>query len=471
MKEDLHNQELEEIILGAILLEKNAYVQVQGIITAETFFFGPNKTVYQACDRLFKAGTPIDIQTVTHQLNEMDSLDTVGGAYGIARLTNRVASSANIEFHARIIKEHELRRNLINITSNIQAEAGFLDKDIFETIEKITVAISELTRFTGRVIESTPQLVDRIIEKIEKAKGHSGITGVETGLERLDEKTGGWQETDLIIIAGRPGMAKTAFILTTAHYQAVNDVPIGFVSGELSALQITIRRATLITGVPYQNIIRGKDIYSHDFRTDIKVIDREDDPFYISEDMDLNQICIQIKVWVMEKKIKIAYIDYLQLITVSGVKNREEAVATASKRLKGLAKELQIPIVAVAALNRAVEQRGGHKTPQLSDLRESGQIEYDADIIMFTYRPEIYGITEDENGATTINKGSLLIEKHRSGPLGPEKFDFIKHKMLWQNETDVQLEITEFNEPKEAVSKMSREEIDILLNEPDDPPF
>jgi replicative DNA helicase len=477
--DSLQDLELESVIIGTIIFDKNAYVLVQGIISADSFFYAQHRELYLACSELFQSNSPIDLLTVVNQLKKSNKLDAVGGPAQVSSLTTRVASSDNIEAHALMLKELELRRRLVSITDNIHAKAEFLDNDVFELIEKITTEISDLTRFTSTKSKTTKELVNEIIDKIDKARENQGITGVPTNLKTLDEKTGGFQGGDFIIIAGRPGMAKTALALTFANHQALNGIPVGFVSLELTDFQATVRRATLITGVPYQNIIRGKDVYSADFRKDLAPMDTDTDPLYISEDGDLNQICVRIKVWVMDHKVQIVYIDYLQMINVSGLKGkREEMIATISKRLKELAKELRIPIVAIAALNRAAEIRGGDKRPQLSDLRESGQIEYDADMVIFTWRPEYYGIIEGPNGESFENKGFLIIEKHRNGPLGQLQFDFIKHKMLWDNNTEQQLSFMDadnrISPSKPAVETLSQQQIDDLLNKDenkDDAPF
>lgn len=463
----LYDESIEEVVIGAILLEKDAYIRVEGIIRPSSFNSSVYREIYTSCQNVFRSGKDIDLIMVTEDVKKRGKLDLVGGAYKIATLTNRVASSVGIEEHAGILREMEIRRDMRQVGIKLEQMSPLPEQDPFELIQMATDAIDKAMNFSRRSTFSTQQLIDQIISKIDRARENHGISGVPSMLSDLDNKTGGFQNSDLIIIAGRPGQGKTSLVMSIANNMAKADIPVGIITLEMTALQVTMRRASIITGVMYQSINMGKNIFSKDFRNDLKEIDRPDDPLYISEDPDLNNIIIQIKLWKSEKKVKMVFVDYLQRINVSNSKfSREEQISHVSSSLKQLAKDLDIPIVAIASIGRGPELRGGDKKPIMADLRGSSQIESDADLVMFCYRPEYYGFNEGPSGESYLGKAYLLIEKHRNGPIGDVEFDFEKHRMLWKNSSGNQTEMGFGGSMKP--SKLSNQEIADLVSKMDE---
>ncbi len=431
--------DLEEAVLGALMLEKEAVNDVIDILKPVSFYKETHQKIYAAIQELFQRSEPIDILTVTAELRKRGELELVGGAYYISFLTNRVASSANIQYHARIISQKHILRELIRISSDTIRDAYEESTDVFELLDK-----AERDLFTvaqGNIRKDYDTMGDVLklaIESIEAAKKNSdGVSGVPTGFTALDRVTSGWQKSDMIIIAARPGMGKTAFVLSMARNMAVDfNVPVAVFSLEMASVQLVNRLISGETGIKGEKLRKGT-LEDHEFtqlHTRIKKLAKA--PIYIDDTPSLSVFELRAKARRLKSKhnIQCIIIDYLQLMTAGNDKgNREQEISTISRSIKTIAKELNVPILALSQLSRAVETRGGDKKPMLSDLRESGAIEQDADIVSFIYRPEYYDITQDEDGNSMMGVGQVIIAKHRNGGLETVSLKFIKEFAKFDN--------------------------------------
>ncbi|HEY1039591.1 MAG TPA: replicative DNA helicase [Bacteroidia bacterium] len=425
--------ELEEAVLGAMMLEKEALSQVIDILKPESFYKAAHQSIYRAIVELFTNSEPVDILTVTTQLKKVGELEIAGGAYGVSQLTNRVASSANIEYHARIVAQKFLQRELIRLSTDTIHKSYEESTDVFDLLDTATKNIFELVDANVRKQhDKMSSLVAEAIKQIEIAGAQtSGVTGVPSGFTALDRVTSGWQRSDLVVLAARPGMGKTAFVLTIARNASVEfSRPTAVFSLEMSSLQLVNR---LISGEAElnQEKIRKGNLEPYEWQqlnSRINALTKA--PLYIDDTPALSIFELRAKARRLKENfgIEMIIIDYLQLMTAGSDNkgNREQEISYISRSLKGLAKELNIPIIALSQLSRSVEQRAsGSKRPQLSDLRESGAIEQDADMVLFIYRPEYYGLTEDENGNSTKGRAEVIIAKHRNGSLEDVPLRFI----------------------------------------------
>ncbi len=424
--------DLEEAILGALMLEQNALTAVVDILKPEVFYKEAHQVIYAAIHRLFAKSEPIDILTVTNELKSSGDLELIGGAYYITQLTNRVASTANIEYHARIITQKYIQRELIKISSEIIKDAFEDTTDVFDLLdkaEKNLFAVSE-TNFR-RDYDSMQSLVREAIKDIESARDHEGnLRGVPSGFTDVDRITGGWQKSDLVILAARPGMGKTAFVLSMARNIAVDfNVPLAVFSLEMSSIQLVTRLISSETQLSADKLKKG-NLENYEWeQLNAKIGKLVDAPLFIDDTpalsiFELRAKCRRLKA---QHDIQMIIIDYIQLMSTGGDNkgNREQEISTISRSLKALAKELNVPVITLSQLNRSVETRGGSKRPILSDLRESGAIEQDADLVLFIYRPEYYKIDQDEEGNSTQGMAELIIAKHRNGALADVKMTFI----------------------------------------------
>jgi len=422
--------EVEEAVLGALMLERDAYVSVAAILKSESFYKEEHQKIFKVIQHLVANEKPVDLLMVTQELKNREELDVVGGPIYITQLTSRVASAAHIEFHARIIAQKFIQRELIRIASEIQVKSY---DDSMELDDLIDYAEASLFKVTEGNISKESQpikpLLREAIERIEEnAKKPDGLSGIASGFTNLDKITSGWQNTDLMIIAARPAMGKTAFVLSMARNMAVlKNVPVAFFSLEMSSIQLVNRLIAAETELGSEKIKSGKleDWEWELFNRRIKNL--ENAPLFIDDTPALSVFefrakCRRLK---MQHNIGIVVVDYLQLMTAgSDVKgNREQEVSTISRNLKAIAKEINVPIIALSQLNRSVESRDG-KRPQLSDLRESGAIEQDADMVMFIHRPEYYGITQDADGNSLMGVAEIIIAKHRNGSVGDVQLAF-----------------------------------------------
>jgi replicative DNA helicase len=423
--------DLEEVVLGALMLEKEAVNEVIDILSPEAFYLDKHQKIFAAIKALFGKSEPIDIMTVTNELKQRGELEMVGGAYYIAKLTNRVVSAANIEYHARIIMQKHIQRQLILLSSDMIHEAFEDTTDVFDLLDKAENNLFQISENNlRRSYDSMQDLVSRAIKEIQNAKNADDkLRGVPSGYTELDRITQGWQKSDLIILAARPSMGKTAFALNLARNAAVNfNRPVAFFSLEMSSVQLVTRLISTETSLTADKL-RSGDLAEYEWQQlNTKVTPLTDAPIFIDDTPQLSIFELRAKCRRLKQQhdIQMVFIDYLQLMTAKGDKgfNREQEISTISRSLKSLAKELEIPVLALSQLSRSVEQRPGSKKPILSDLRESGAIEQDADMVMFIYRPEYYkdGVdSEDKPKGYTI----IDIAKHRNGKLGEVELRFV----------------------------------------------
>jgi len=423
--------EIEEVVLGAIMLERDAIVSVIDILLPESFYKEAHQKIYKAIVDLFSEDKPIDILGVTEELKKRKELESVGGAYYIAQLTSRVLSSANIEFHARIIQQKYIQRELIRISSDIQTKAYDESMEINDLLDYSESQLFEIVQGNIKK-ESLPinLLLNEAIKQIEEAgKRADSLSGIPSGFTKLDSITSGWQNSDLIIIAARPSMGKTAFVLSMARNMAVDHkCTVAIFSLEMSSIQLVNRLISCETELPSQFIRTGKLSKEQWKQLDQKIKSLENAQIFIDDTPAISIFELRAKCRRLKKKydVQVVIIDYLQLMAgppeTKG--NREQEVSIISRSLKSLAKELNIPVIALSQLNRAVESRTGNKRPQLSDLRESGAIEQDADVVCFIHRPEKYGILEDNDGNSLIGIAEIIVAKHRNGAIGDIKLRF-----------------------------------------------
>ena len=427
--------ELEEAVLGALMLERDSIIAVQEYITSETFYTDEHKIIYKAIESLSTELKPIDLYTVTERLKVRGELKKVGGAAYLAQLTQKVGSAANVEFHAKIIAQKYVQRELIRSATEIQRRSYDEDQDVTDLIGFAEGEIFKVAEgHVKRSVQNAKDILDKALAQIEEAsKNTSAFNGVPSGFMALDRVTMGWQPSDLIIIAARPSMGKTAFVLSMARNMAIDhEAPVAFFSLEMSAVQLMMRLIVAETGLYSNDIKSGRltpDQWRH-LESATKPLGTA--PLYIDDTPALSVFEFRSKARRLKihNDIKIIVIDYLQLMTGSQDSksggNREQEVAFISRTLKAIAKELNVPMIALSQLSRATEQRGGSKRPQLSDLRESGAIEQDADIVAFIHRPEYYGMNTDENGMPTAGMAEIILAKHRNGAVCDVKLRFLK---------------------------------------------
>lgn len=422
---------LEESVLGALMLEKEAVNEVIDVLQPESFYKEAHQKIYNAIKELFGESEPIDILTVTERLRKNNDLEVVGGPFYISQLTNKIGSAANVEFHARIISQKYIQRELIQISTDTITKAYDETTDVFELLDE---AESNLFRVAeGNIkknFENMSDLVQQAIKQVEFLNNQgSGVSGVPTGFTKLDAVTSGFQKSDMVVIAARPGMGKTAFVLSMARNTAVDfNLPVAVFSLEMSSLQLVNRLIASETELDAEKLKKG-NLEPHEWQQlNAKVTKLTKAPIYIDDTPALNVFELRAKCRRLKSQhnIQMVIIDYLQLMTAGADKgNREQEISTISRSIKSIAKELNVPIIALSQLSRAVETRGGDKRPQLSDLRESGAIEQDADMVMFIYRPEYYNLMEDDEGNDTSGMGEIIIAKHRNGGLEDVKLRFI----------------------------------------------
>lgn len=427
-----HDKDVEEAVLGALMLEKDAFPAVCDLLRPESFYEPANQKIYEAIQALGAAQLPIDMLTVTDQLRQSNTLDEVGGVPFIAELTSRVASAANIEWHARILAQQYLARELISFASQVSNNAFDASQDVDDVLQQAEGRLFELSqRNVKKEVVQIDPVIAQAIESIQTAANReTGLSGLSSGFAELDKMTSGWQNSDLIIIAARPAMGKTAMVLSMAKNMAVNfGTHVAVFSLEMSKLQLVNRLIQNVCEIEGEKIKSGRlsELEWQQLMTRIKALYSA--PIFIDDSPGLSILELRTKArrLVREKGVQFIVIDYLQLMNASGMRfgSREQEVSMISRSLKELAKELNIPIVALSQLNRSVESRSDDKRPQLSDLRESGAIEQDADIVCFIHRPEYYlhGAAYDE---ATDKRGlaEFIIAKHRSGAVGDVKMRF-----------------------------------------------
>ena len=453
--------DLEEVVLGAMMIDKKGVDEVIDILSPDAFYKEAHKHIFEAIFKLFENSEPVDLLTVSTQLRKDEKLDFVGGDFYLISLTQRVSSSAHIEFHARIILQKFIQRSLIKISNEIIEEAYDETNDVFDLLDNAEAKLYEVTQ--GNVKKSTETAQSLVIQakkKIEEISNKEGLSGIPSGFDKVDKLTSGWQPSDLIIVAARPGMGKTALTLTMARNIAVNsNIPVAFFSLEMSSVQLITRLISSETGLSSEKLRTGR-LEKHEWeQLNVKVKTLEKAPLFIDDTPSLSIFDLRAKARRLSSQygIKLIIIDYLQLMTAGGSQkggNREQEISTISRNLKALAKELDVPVIALSQLSRAVETRGGSKRPLLSDLRESGAIEQDADIVSFIYRPEYYKIDEwdDEERSPTEGQAEFIVAKHRNGGLDNIRLKFIGHLGKFDNLDDFDTPFGEFHSKMNAAA-------------------
>jgi replicative DNA helicase len=469
-------KELEEAILGAVMIEQNAINEIIDILKDEAFYLDAHQRIWRAVRMLYQNQAPVDLLTVTEQLKRNGDLDAAGGAFYVAQLTNKVGSAANVEYHARIIAEKYIQRQLISSSTEVIKEAYEDSADVFELLDKaeknlFSIAENNLKKNSediGSLLLSELREID-----VRMTSTEDNLNGVASGFMELDRATGGWQRSDLIIVAARPAMGKTAFTLALARNAAVDHKkPIAIFSLEMSAAQLVQRLISMETHIPAEKIRRGTlEQYEYQILTS-KVDSLKNSSMFIDDTPAINVFELRSKCRRLKQQhdIQMIIIDYLQLMSGSpdgkANGNREQEISQISRALKGLAKELNVPVIALSQLSRAPETRGGDKRPILSDLRESGAIEQDADIVIFLYRGEYYGFDTDQDGQSLKGIAEVIIAKHRNGPVKTVKTRFIDKFAKFENldelgSSDGYIEIqrgTETQKFKRLPSKMNEDE-------------
>lgn len=437
--------DIEKMVLGALMVDKDAFSIVSEILHPETFYEPRSQKIYKAIQTLSLNEDPVDIMTVVEELKREGTLDDIGGAGYILELSERVASSAHIEYHAKILAQKYLARQLISFASVIETKAFDETVDVDELMQEAEGSLFELSQKNMRQdYTQIDPVVKQAVEILQKAAANKGgLTGIPTGYAKLDDYTSGWQRSDLVIIAGRPAMGKTSFALSLAKNIAVDyDTPIAFFSLEMNNVQLVNRLISNVCEIEGKKILNGQLDDEEWKRLDKNVRKLQAAPIYIDDTpgMSIFELRTKARRLVREKGVQVIMIDYLQLMNANGARfgSRQEEVSTISRSLKGLAKELDIPVLALSQLNRTVEGREGidGKRPQLSDLRESGAIEQDADMVLFVHRPEYYRIFTDEKGNDLHGKAQIIIAKHRKGGTGDVLLNFRGEFTRFENPTD-----------------------------------
>lgn len=428
--------DLEEAVLGAMMIDKKGLDEVIDILQPDAFYKESHKHIFEVISFLFKEGQPIDLLTVSAQLKKTAKLDLIGGDFYLIQLTQKISSSAHIEFHSRIILQKYIQRSLIKISSEIIEESYDESTDVFDLLDRAEAKLYEVTQGNIKRSSQTAQsLVTQAKKRIEEIANKEGLSGIASGFDKLDKITSGWQPSDLVIIAARPGMGKTAFVLSMARNVAIDSgQPVALFSLEMSSVQLITRLISSETGLSSEKLRTGK-LEKHEWeQLSAKVKDLEKAPLYIDDSPSLTIFDLRAKARRLSSQhgIKLIIVDYLQLMTAGGNNgkgsgNREQEISTISRNLKALAKELEVPVIALSQLSRAVETRGSSKRPLLSDLRESGAIEQDADIVSFIYRPEYYKLEfwDDKEESPTAGQAEFIIAKHRNGSLENVRLKFI----------------------------------------------
>lgn len=441
--------ELEETVLGALMLDENALSNTIEILRSEFFYKIEHQLIFKAIHSLFEKSKQIDIMTVIQELSHSGHLEEVGGAYYVSQLTNKVVSAAHVEYHARILSEKYMQRELIRTSTETIKEAYDETNDVLDLLDRAEQNLMDINdKNFHSDYHKMEDVVAKAYEQIKNAQENdSSVAGVPTGFMELDRMTAGFHPGTLLILAARPAMGKTAFALSMARNMAVQfNMPIAFFSLEMTAVELVMRLISSEAEIPGDTLKKGLKMpgwQEEQLKTKIEAL--KDAPLFIDDTPQLSIFELRAKCRRLHQrhKIKMIFIDYLQLMQAGGESskngNREQEISMISRQLKSLSKELEVPVLALSQLSREVEKRGGTKKPQLSDLRESGAIEQDADIVMFIYRPEYYDITEDDKGST-LGMADIILAKHRSGATGECRLKFIKQFARFDNRDVVDTE-------------------------------
>lgn len=440
------NIEAEQSVLGGMLIENKAINRVMEILSEDDFYREAHRKIYNAILNLSERDEPADLITLTNELRRMNQLESVGGASYIASLIDSVPTAANIEYYAKIVKERSILRKLIQTSTDIITQCYEEQGDVEDFLDEAERAIFEISEKRVRpsfypireIVKSSFKTIERLYEKKEL------VTGVPSGFKELDQKTAGFQPSDLIIVAGRPSMGKTAFCLNLAQYAAIEKrIPVAIFSLEMSKEQLVIRMLCSEAMVDGTRLRTGF-LHESDWpRLTLAAGNLSDAPIFIDDTPALSILELRAKARRLnaDHGLGMIIIDYLQLMRGRGkAESRQQEISEISRSLKALAKELNIPVIAVSQLSRKTEERTGNR-PQLSDLRESGAIEQDADLILFLYRDEVYNRSEDNPNR---GKAEVIIGKQRNGPTGKIELayldKFTTFKDLYRGDSELSYE-------------------------------
>lgn len=416
--------ELEASVLGAMMIDKDAYGTVSDLLRPESFYENRHRVIFEAIRTLAIKEEPVDVLSVAEKLKTMGKLENAGGVLYLNELTRRVASTAHLYYHAQIVAQKATARDLISYAAQVEEKAYDETNDVEMLLNEAEAGVFEITQRTQkRDVTQIDPVIKEAFSRMEKASKQEGnISGIPSGFMALDKITSGWQKSDLVIIAARPAMGKTAFVLSMCKNMAVGfKIPCALFSLEMSNVQLVNRLIMNVCEIEGDKIKTGKLTKAEWRQLETKINDLKGAPIYVDDTPSLSILELRSKArkLVREHGVQIIIIDYLQLMNANGMNfgSREQEVSLISRNLKGLAKELDIPIIALSQLNRGVESRQGvdGKKPQLSDLRESGSIEQDADMVCFIHRPEYYHIYDDGNGNDLRGMGTIIVAKHRNG--------------------------------------------------------
>jgi len=437
---------LEEAVLGALMLDKDAFSIISSMLTAESFYLPAHQIIFDAILRLFNKSMPIDLLTVNEEIHKMEALEQIGGTIYLVDLTNKVGSAANVEYHAKIVAQKYIQRQLIQ-ASTMTINDSFEDtKDVFDILDEAEQGLFQITeKNLGREYQSIGALSVKARKMLEDlAAKETGLTGIPSGFDNLDRITSGWQKSDLIILAARPGMGKTAFTLSLARNAAMGfdkKYPVAIFSLEMSNVQLAQRLISMEAGINSQKLRNGQLTKEEWERFHNAIVKMAETPIYIDDTPAINIFELRAKCRRLKQHhgVELIIVDYLQLMTAGSdnKKNgtREQEISSISRALKGLAKELEVPVIALAQLSRAVEGRKNN-IPMLSDLRESGSIEQDADIVSFIYRPGYYLEMNSEEYREVQDKAEIIIAKHRNGALDTVELKFVSDYARFENPND-----------------------------------
>lgn len=471
--------DLEESVLGALMLDQNALTNTIEIIHTEYFYKPEHQLIFKAIVSLFEKSNPVDILTVVEELRSTGNLDAAGGAYYVSQLTNRVVSAAHIEYHARVLSEKYIQRELIRVSTETLTDSYDETTDVIELLDRTEQRLMDITENNfRRDYSDMSTLMREAFDQIESSQeSKSGVSGLPTGFIELDRHTAGFQRGTLIILAARPAMGKTAFALSIARNMALDhEIPIAFFSLEMTGVELAMRLISSESEISSSMFKKGgmEEWQKQQLYQKTERLSRA--PIYIDDTSQLTIFELRAKCRRLKQRygIQMVFIDYLQLMHGGGDNkngNREQEISTISRQLKALSKELNIPILALSQLSRAVETRGGDKKPQLSDLRESGAIEQDADIVMFIYRPEYYNIDNDDKGST-VGKADIILAKHRSGSTGEVRLRFTGKYARFENDYDYDTTGPSVLMPNSSFDNTTGSmTIDSKMNIDDDVPF
>jgi replicative DNA helicase len=459
--------DMEEAVLGAIMLEKEAVITTLDLLKPESFYKEAHQKIFKAIYDLNSREFPVDLYTVTEELKAHNELDSVGGPVYLTQLTAKVVSAANVDFHSRIVQQKYIQRELIRVSTEIQNRSFDDSYDVTELLDFSENALFQIAEGNiKREVAPINLVIKDAIREIEEAgKREDALVGTPSGFTKLDRLTSGWQKSELVIIAARPSMGKTAFALSMARNMAVDhNKSVAIFSCEMSSVQLVYRLIVAETDIPGDKIKNGRLNEEEWKQLDTRIKKLVQAPIFIDDTpaisiFELRAKCRRLKA---QHKLDIIIVDYLQLM--SGPENsgsREQEVSTISRSLKSIAKELDVPILALSQLNRSVEMRGGTKRPLLSDLRESGAIEQDADMVVFIHRQEKFGIPAFEDGSSTKGIAEIILAKNRNGPVDDVRVRFREEKAQFVDLDDFDMEYSDSShEPAQSItlgSKMNQD--------------